>query len=346
MKNKIRTLASNLTVIILFALFTGFLPGYAQSAEPITWKLQSMNPPSSDLAKTFEQPFARLVTERSKGRLEIKWFAAGSLFSPPEIFDGISKGVVQCGTVVGAYIYGKVPEGFISFGLPCNFESLDDLYDFYYGYKDGAFLKLLKEAYNEKNNHHLASVAYAETFHTKFRLEKLADLQGKKIRAVGGAAHLVKALGGASVNLPVTEQYMALQRGLADGTLMSIQATTGFNLKEVTKYILLPPVRIGTIEMVCNLEALKKLPPDLRKIVEETAIEAAVKMCWPDYKVLEKRALNEAKGGGVELLSLEKNERTKMRDAINFLWEEAASKSPRCRKMIDIQKDYLRDRGL
>ena len=181
-----------------------------------------MNPPSSDLAKTFEQPFARLITERSKGRLQIKWLTARAVLGPKEIFDGVSRNVVQCGTSPGAYIYAKVPEAFISFGLPCNFNNVDDLYDFYYNYKDGAFIKPLQEAYHEKNVHLLASVAYGETFHTNFRLEKVADIKGKKIRAVGGAAHLVKALGGAAVTLPVTEQYMALQRGLVDGTLMSV----------------------------------------------------------------------------------------------------------------------------
>lgn len=346
MTNKIKALASNLTVILLFVLFTGFLPRYAQSAEPIKWKLQSINPNSSDIAKTFEKQFARLVTERSKGRLEIKWFTARAVLGPKELFDGVSKGVVQCAASVGAYHSRKVPEAFISFGLPCNFDNVDDLYDFYYSYKDGVFLKPLQEAYHEKNVHLLASAAYGETFHTNFRLEKLADIKGKKIRAVGGSAHLAKALGAAAVTLPVSEQYMALQRGLVDGTLMSVQATKGFNLMEVTKYILLPPVRIGSFEIYCNLEALNKLPPDLRKIVEEAAIEAAVKICWPEYKELEKVYLNEAKSRGVELLSLQKNERAKMRASINFLWEKAGSKSPRCKKMIDIQKDYLRERGL
>jgi TRAP-type C4-dicarboxylate transport system substrate-binding protein len=346
MTTQIKALALNPTVILLFALFTAFLPRYTHGADPISWKLQSINPHSSDIAKTFEKQFVRLVTERSKGRLEIKWFPSRAVLGPRELFDGVSKGVVQCAASVGAYHSRKVPEAFISFGLPCNFDNVDDLYDFYYNYKDRAFLKPLQEAYHKKNVHLLASAAYGETFHTNFRLEKLGDINGKKIRAVGGSAHLAKALGAAAVTLPVSEQYMALQRGLVDGTLMSVQATKGFNLMEVTKYIVLPPARIGSFEIYCNLDALNKLPPDLRKIVEDAAVEAAVKICWPQYKALEKVYLNEAKNRGVEVLSMPKTDWVKMRAAINFLWEGAASKSPGCKKMLDIQKDYLRERGL
>ena len=346
MTNTNKVMALKLTTIILLAVFTQFFPGYVQGADPIIWKLQSINPPSSDIAKTFEQPFARLVTERSKGRMEIKWFTARAVLGPKELFDGVSKGVVQCGASVGAYHSRKVPEAFISFGLPCNFDNVDDLYDFYYNYKDRAFLKVLQRAYKDKNVHFLASAAYGETFHTNFRLESIADIKGKKIRAVGGSAYLAKALGGAAVTLPVSEQYMGLQRGLVDGTLMSAQATKGFNLMEVTKYIVLPPVRIGSFEIYCNLKALNKLPPDLRKIVKEAADEAALKICWPEYKALERAALDEAKSRGVEVISLNKGERAKMKAAIDFLWEKAGSKSARCKEMIEIQKAYLKEKGL
>ena len=50
------------------------------------------------------------------------------------------------------------------------------------------------------------------------RADQVADLQGRKIRAVGMEATIMDVLGAAPVAISGAEQYMALKRGTVEGT--------------------------------------------------------------------------------------------------------------------------------
>lgn len=48
---------------------------------------------------------------------------------------------------------------------------------------------------------------------------KLSDIKGKTIRATGAWADVVKGLGGVPITIPMSETYLALEKGTVDGTL-------------------------------------------------------------------------------------------------------------------------------
>ena len=56
---------------------------------------------------------------------------------------------------------------------------------------------------------------------TKFPVNSVADIQGKKIRAVGYIGKLIKGVGAAPVSVPNAEIYTTLERGTADGLVMA-----------------------------------------------------------------------------------------------------------------------------
>lgn len=66
-------------------------------------------------------------------------------------------------------------------------------------------------------------------------LTAMDQLAGKKI--ISGSpisAAIIQAYGGTPLSITITEQYQALQRGTADGTIMNYTAFPGFRLNEVT----------------------------------------------------------------------------------------------------------------
>ncbi|RST86216.1 TRAP transporter substrate-binding protein [Aquibium carbonis] len=66
-------------------------------------------------------------------------------------------------------------------------------------------------------------------------LTSMEQIAGKKI--ISGSpisAGIIQAYGGTPLSITITEQYQALQRGTADGTIINYTAFPGFRLNEVT----------------------------------------------------------------------------------------------------------------
>jgi TRAP-type C4-dicarboxylate transport system substrate-binding protein len=83
---------------------------------------------------------------------------------------------------------------------------------------------------------------------TDKKIDSLKDLQGKKIRVVGyEATEALKPYGVASVRVPSSETYLALQRGTVDGAVANISTVMGRRLFEQLKYCFKLPVTAYTI---------------------------------------------------------------------------------------------------
>ena len=108
--------------------------------------------------------------------------------------------------------------------------------------------------------------------HTKKRIRGLADFKGLQLRGVGSwPKYTVEKLGGSLVALPSAELYIALQKGIIDGTFLDDSVLLTFKLAEVTPYTLdLGGVLPGVNTRMCmNLNSWKRLSPDVQKIFEE-----------------------------------------------------------------------------
>lgn len=74
-------------------------------------------------------------------------------------------------------------------------------------------------------------------------VRSLDDLDGRKIRVVGfEATKAIEAFGGASVRVPSSELYLALQRGTVDAAVCNISTVVGRSLQEQVTQVLRIPV--------------------------------------------------------------------------------------------------------
>jgi TRAP-type C4-dicarboxylate transport system substrate-binding protein len=101
---------------------------------------------------------------------------------------------------------------------------------------------------------------------TQFPVHDVADMKGRKIRAVGMEAKIVDALGAAPRGHRRAEQYMALKRGTVEGTDYPFYTVGKYKFYEVCKYIVRPAFHTpGIIEILVNKVFTNPCPKNIRR---------------------------------------------------------------------------------
>jgi TRAP-type mannitol/chloroaromatic compound transport system substrate-binding protein len=97
------------------------------------------------------------------------------------------------------------------------------------------------------------------------------DWKGLRVRAGGGVGDAMKRLGGVLSTVPATEVYTAIERGTVDAVSFPYTyAHAAYQIHTVATWFT-SNMSPGTSECACviNKDALAKLPPQYRKVLEE-----------------------------------------------------------------------------
>lgn len=342
MKNKFWMIL--ICVILTVIISMGALPcRLAAAAGPIKWRAQSAMVNSSFAYLYQDKPFVDMVNERSKGRLVIELFSPGAVVDALEQFSAIQKNAIQVAMGLSTYNVKQVPEADIEYGLPMTFTREDDLVDFYVNYKDGAFYKLIDEAYKEKGAHLLKSFGVQTwVLISRQPIKNLDDIKGKKIRAQGYYNDIVKVLGASPVTMSSSELFMGLQTGTIDATLSPDYTISTLKFWDAAKGMLKPPLGLSITNVYVSTKAYDSLPADLKKIVEDAAIEST-QIYAKSIKTQISGILDSAvKEHGVQITTLPDADVSKvMRLAREPIMDKAVAISPRSAKLIGLLKEYL-----
>jgi len=331
--------------LVMF-LFWGTAPSAFAQAKPaksFTWKLQSAWPPPEKIMGywgAFGQAseIARKVKERTNGGLDIKLFPPAALFKELETPDALKRGAIEMACSAGSYHLSILPEVLFEWGLPYGAKTPDVAGKLL---MNEEYLKILRKAYAEKHNVHLLGLSSVSSYNyvTRFPINTMEDLKGKKIRALGVTAQLVKAQGGTPSMITGAEQYMALQRGTIDGTVYPPYAGITYKIFEVAKYHSWPPIYAAvTVNHLVNLGAWNKLPKEYQDILQDEVSKMAKYSFEVSGPALEKIATEEGKKMKAEATILSDGEYQKFRQAVIPLWEEWGKKSPYCGQLLTIAK--------
>ena len=330
-------------IFLLLAVMTlyGVTSTAVAADAPIMWRMQSVWGTTS-LAQKLGEKFCDGVKAETNGRLEIKLYPPGGIVKATEVFDAVNNGAIQMGFSTGIYNAGKIPEALVEFGMPFSFSNAEQCYDFLYHYKDGEVMKIIRQAYRERNIHLIAtgpSASYG--YMTTFPAEKLSDFSGKKIRSFGFFGALVKMMGGAPVSIPAAEQYLALQRGTVDGTIFPYYSMDSYNFNEVAKYVIKPPVlATPTINFYVNAKTWDSLPDDLKTTVSQVA-QKSLRWYSEEVSAEENVAMEKSMAKGVKIMTLPEAEVAKLQSYGEKIWAAIAKKSERTKDLIDMLKTYL-----
>lgn len=107
---------------------------------------------------------------------------------------------------------------------------------------------------------------------SKKPIRALADFQGLKIRVHSVAlSKLVAGLGGEPLTIAFAEVYTAMERGTVDAAFTGTKPGYDQRWYEVTKYLVGPISMRPHVAFAINRSVWKKLPKDIRTILQEEA---------------------------------------------------------------------------
>jgi TRAP-type transport system periplasmic protein len=96
-------------------------------------------------------------------------------------------------------------------------------------------------------------------------------LKGLKVRANPIFEGVVRALGGTPVNMPPSDAYSAMQKGVLDGITFPAFASVDYKLYEVGKVMTRPIFGLSNVAFFFNVRKFDALPAEHRKILSEEA---------------------------------------------------------------------------
>jgi TRAP-type mannitol/chloroaromatic compound transport system substrate-binding protein len=258
-------------ILVVMMLLSLNVAGFGQE-KVINWRLQSMCA-AGDFAFQGADRFAKLVTEASGGRLNVKAFTAGAITPAGKEFEGAVSGSVEAAHVSAGWAIGYVPAGV--FYTSCVGGLTGNQFMMWL---DNEGVDLAKELYAPIGVEFIEQLTIhpAEVWaHTNVPLETVDDIKGLKIRMGTTALNSIfEKMGAAPVFLPGGEIYEAMQRGIIDAfEYITPSLNWGMGFQEVADYMYLSPSRSPSDaqSLFVNKKKWDELPDDLKRIVEMAA---------------------------------------------------------------------------
>ncbi|MBW1802582.1 MAG: TRAP transporter substrate-binding protein [Deltaproteobacteria bacterium] len=177
-------------------------------------------------------------------------------------------------------------------------------------------------------------------------IRKLDDLKGLKICAFGKLpVQTVKALGATPVGLTPGEVYLALDKGVIDGTTSDFEINLSRRFYESTKYIVTNiQVMHTTFFVVMNQGVWDGLPPDVQKAFEQYSGDWAVDFYGKTRDREEQYAKEKLSEKGVQFTQISPEESAKAKKLVepvkaNYAAEVEARGMPG-KKVLEALQNY------
>jgi TRAP-type C4-dicarboxylate transport system substrate-binding protein len=290
-------------ICLLFALsILPFITSAGSAAEKaLELKVSHFWPETSEMHKHMLRWKEKLEAD-SKGMLTLRIFSSGTLLKPALEWEGLIKGVADIVYGIRLGTAGReFSEPLAIFTAGANKASVGgrisyDVYNEFPEYRnEWKPVKLL-----------WLTAAGPNELHSTKPIRKLEDVRGLQFRTApsGASIELIKALGAAPAAMPMSEVFMALQKGTVDGALGPYDVLKGFRLADITKYTTNAHLFLLLGHYVAmNLDAYNKLPPDMRKVLDDS-VEWAKQDSWKMYDAEDDAAEAYAKTKGHEFINL------------------------------------------
>jgi TRAP-type mannitol/chloroaromatic compound transport system substrate-binding protein len=317
----------------------------AMAEKTYNWTFQSSDQPGIFMYQMAEK-YGKWMDEMTDGQVKLSVTSVGSVVQYNETLDSVSAGILQGEFTDPSYFAGHDP----AFGLIGNtvgaFGHPSEALKFInYGGGKEIFQKLY-----DKYNVHLIGVVITgvEAFVSSKPLNGVADLKGLKMRAPEGMVQKVFAAAGAApVNLPGSEVYTSLEKGVidaADYTLFSVNQKQGMH--KIGKYPVFPGFHSMPLQVVTlNKEIWDGLPKSIQTMME-TAVWRLSTEVYYQYEMQDLAAAAEARAEGIQISDWSLEERAKFRNIARSQWESVTKKSPIAKEYVDALVKFMNSQGL
>lgn len=244
-------------------------PSVVKAKKTLRWKMVTTWPMNFPVLGTGANELARLITEMSDGRINVKVYGAGELVPAFEVFDAVSRGTADIGHGSAYYWKGKIEEAQFFSTVPFGLNGQEMTSWLYYG----GGMELWEKTYKPFGVIPAAAgnttVQMAGWFNRK--INSVEDLKGLKMRIPGLGGEVLKRAGGTPVNLPGGELFTSLKTGAIDATeWVGPYNDLAFGLHKAARYYYYPGWHEPgtTLEAIINKKAFDGLTNDLKSIVK------------------------------------------------------------------------------
>jgi TRAP-type C4-dicarboxylate transport system substrate-binding protein len=269
----------SLTIFVVTLILVASTPMVKAADTPIELKLAYQYTNVSLPGRAMEY-FAHLVNERSKGRVKITTFPSNTLLAADKTYEGVVTGIADIGNTTPAYTAARFPANdstLLPIAIKTAWTYTHTAQDWYEKFKPKEFDDTHVFFFN-------GCGPYAIVSRTK-PIMKPEDLKGVKVRAAGiQASAVLKAFGATPVNVPMSEAFDAISKGVVDALMVPTESLKAWKHGDVTKYVTRLPLSFSNPNVTfMNKKKWESLPPDIQKIFNDAAkemVEAGARAWW------------------------------------------------------------------
>ncbi len=310
------------------------------------WKFQ-INVNAGDDEFRIAQQWAKSVGEKSNGEITIEVLPTGTIVGNNETLDAVGAGIIQGHITDPGYFSGKNPAFAVYGNMVGAWSEPAPFLDYMRNAGGEAGYNRLVEPYNVRLIR--AGAVGAESLITKREITTLADLKGLKVRAPEGmVSNIFKLVGAAPVNLPTSEVYTALEKGVIDAADYTVFATNyqqGYH--KYAPYAVYPGFHSMPMKDISINKTIWDGLSDAHKTMLAESVDAFTENLVTDLRKKDQEQVAAAREkGDVTLTALSEDELKRFRQTAREEWARWRDRSPEAKAAVDSIQAYLQDKGM
>lgn len=313
-----------LAVVLMASLLA--LSAVAEAAKTYKLRLATTNTDQMSQGITFMK-LADMVKTRSKGELIIDNYLGSSLFNEPANIEAIKSGSVEMGDATNAN-WGKFLDAFLFMDLPYVVNGMGGLRKLV----NGPIGREIEQKFEQQGFKILMfndNGGFRSIYNNVRPVHVPNDLKGLKIRTTGTPVDLAifKTSNANPIAFAWAEVYTGLSQKVIDGLMTTHNQMVGQGFVDVIKYSTEAEVVPNMEILVISKKVFDALPPNLRKILVDSAKELEPFQHQLDAKLVED-AVKISKQKGVQFYYPTAAEMQEWRSMGKRVWPQFADKVP------------------
>lgn len=309
---------------------------FTPMSQAATYQLAENQPPEYPTT-IGDREFAKLVKERTDGRIAIDVYDSAQLFDEKSSIEALQMGGLAFARV-NAQPLSEFTRILGVLSLPYVFRDEDHLWKVLNG-------SVGEELFAEMESNGIIGLTYYDSgsrhfYNNKREIKTPADMKNLKIRVQQSKLMmgLVGALGASATPMAYGEVFTGLQSGVIDGAENNWPSYFSTSHYEVAPFYTLD-YHTRTPEILCMSKAVwSKLSVEDRKIIKEAAIESQAKQ-REEWKAYEAKAIKAIRDSGKVTIT-EVTDFTPWKEAVKPVYDETdlgPKKNAFLKKIADIQ---------
>jgi len=270
--NAIVSLPRFLIAAIAMVAIGAVSPAWAQ--QPIVLRI-GHNTPVGTPTDVGVKHFAKLVAERSGGKITVKDYPAGQIGNEQQMIEGLQTGTIDMAGIIGATFGNVVPE-YSVLGVLYVFRDADHMRKA----MSGPVGAEMAAALEKKSGIHVIDGAWyygTRQLTSNKPVKTPADMVGMKVRVVPVPIFQAswRAVGATPTPVDFKELFTALQTGAVDAQENPLATTKGGGIQLVNKYLSLTDHTVANVVIAMSDDTWKRLTPDQRDLITKAIHESA-----------------------------------------------------------------------